>query len=209
MTKFFIEMKWRNDVMSIQLGMRKSLSDNIILVYFFRIARIHCGKKYTQIRFFLYTAHFSREICAPRIFSSLDILSPVIKICRYSQHILSPQSKYCVRDLHHGTMASSSEVMTFTIFLGHIYSIIRSCEPCPGGEQNICLTYINITLFTPKVPPLIVRVIEFTIFCPYTCYKPNMVKIDWVVLEEKMLMQDGRQRMPTYSNRSPMWLRWP
>lgn len=118
MTKFFIEMKWRNDVMSIQLGMRKSLSDNIILVYFFRIARIHCGKKYTHIRFFLYTAHFSREICAPRIFSSLDILSPVIKICRYSQHILSPQSEYFLRDAiftpqHNGIFIGGNDIYNF------------------------------------------------------------------------------------------------
>ena len=43
-----------------------------------------------------------------------------------------------------------------------------------------------------------------------------MVKIGSVVSEEKMLTDDGQwmtnnaqQQMPTHSNRSPEWLRWP
>ena len=42
----------------------------------------------------------------------------------------------------------------------------------------------------------------------YKCYISNLIKIGSVVLEKKMLTDDGR-RTPTHSNRSLEWLRWP
>ena len=58
--------------------------------------------------------------------------------------------------------------------------------------------------------------LQFLVSLPYRCYIPNLVKIGSVVLEKKMLTDNGRRtthdtrrRTPTHSNRSPEWLRWP
>ena len=50
---------------------------------------------------------------------------------------------------------------------------------------------------------------NFLVSLPYRCYKLNLVKIGSLVLEKKMLTDDGRRRTPSHSNRSPEWLRWP
>ena len=49
---------------------------------------------------------------------------------------------------------------------------------------------------------------QFLVSLPYRCHVPNLVKIDLVVIEKKMITNDWR-RTPTHSNGSPEWLRWP
>ena len=66
-------------------------------------------------------------------------------------------------------------------FLSHHYFTLSLSEPCPRVENK----YIHFTFFTPKLPPIGIRVVQL-LFLPYRCYIPNMVKICPVVLEKKM-----------------------
>ena len=52
--------------------------------------------------------------------------------------------------------------------------------------------YINFTFFIPNLLPLGMGGGGQEISLPYRCYIPNLVKIGPVVLERKMLTDDGR-----------------
>ena len=66
-------------------------------------------------------------------------------------------------------------------------------------EEDFLKKYINFTIFTPKLPPLWMgghEIYNFLSLYPTCrCYTPNLVKIGSVVLEKKMLMDDGQWTM--------------
>ena len=68
--------------------------------------------------------------------------------------------------------------------------------PWSKEEEDFFKKNINFTLFIPKLPPLGVGAMKFTVlvFLPNRCYISNLVKIGPVVFEKKMLTDDnGRQ----------------
>ena len=78
-----------------------------------------------------------------------------------------------------------------------------------GLEKKIFKEIHQFYTFYPKITSPWGRrpwILQFLISLPYRCYIPNLVKIDPVVLEKKMLTHRWK---PTCSNKSPEWLRWP
>ena len=77
------------------------------------------------------------------------------------------------------------------VIINYMY-IFSLCEPCHGVKKNI-----NLTLFTTKLPPLMVRVIKFTISCVFTLsmLHTKFLKNGPVGLE-KMLSHDGQRQTP-------------
>ena len=73
-------------------------------------------------------------------------------------------------------------------FLSHHYFILSLSEPYPRRGEDFLKTYINFTIFTPKLPPIGIREMQFTSSCPLILLiLHTKFGKDWpVVLEKKM-----------------------
>ena len=79
--------------------------------------------------------------------------------------------------------------MTFTILEDPSLVNITIYSVCLSGEED------QFYSFTQKLSPLWIggHGITIHVSLPYKCYIPNLVKIGPVVLEKKMLTDDGRR----------------
>ena len=77
-------------------------------------------------------------------------------------------------------------------------------------EEGILRNTFTLLHFLPKIDFPLINNLQFLASLPLKCYIPNLVKIDSVVLENKMLTDDGRHTTHD-DGRQPIseWLRWP
>ena len=79
-------------------------------------------------------------------------------------------------------------------FLGHHYYTLILSETCPRIEKKIFFKIHQFDTFNPKISSRLGGGswnLQFLVSLPYRCYIPNLVKIGSVVLQKKMLMDDG------------------
>ena len=82
-------------------------------------------------------------------------------------------------------------------FLVYHFFILSLSDLCLGVEQKIFKEIINFLLFTQKLPPLGVGVMNLTIIffytLPYRCNITKFGKDGPLVLENNMLTDNGRR----------------
>ena len=90
------------------------------------------------------------------------------------------------------------------LFLGHHYYTLILSEPWPWVEKKIFLPQNYLFWGWGGSWNL-----QNLVSLPYRCYIPNLVKIGPVVLEKKMLTDDGRRTTHDDGRQPIEWLRWP
>ena len=89
-------------------------------------------------------------------------------------------------------------------FFGHHKYILSFSYPCLRVEKKIFREIHEFYTFQPKFCPFWLKInLQFLVLIPYRCFISNLVKIDAVVLEKKMLTYDVRRQPPVSSTRLP------
>ena len=103
-------------------------------------------------------------------------------------------------------------VIKFTTLVDSSLIIITihlvSMNHAPEKRRKVLKKYINFKFFTPKLPPLGVGVMKFTISCHLTLQLLH-TKLGWDWPSSFWEEDFNARRTPTCSNRSPEWLMWP